>query len=251
MLWVLLSVLSSRNHSNTLLFQMGVEKRVPSEQFAAEFCSRYLPQLVVSIMILATSEEVEESVPPIALRHVQILGAIVKSPYFGKYMMSKSRVASAGKELPRILAGLTCRLCRDFETNWIAGTDNGVGNFFVRSLVPIFASIIVTFPPRAGLPTLDDGIADDLRIDLLETMGRWKTLRPICEVESQNIDYVACLVKLGGVMKGRKERRNAARGWDGCGIPSCQVTSSLKVCGRYVLSLPLITATAFDFESCH
>jgi hypothetical protein len=221
---------------------MAVEKRVPSEQFAAEFCSRYLPQLVVSIIILATSEEVEESVPPRAVRHVQILEAIVKSPYFGKYMMSKSPVASAGKELPRILAGLTCQLCRDLETNWIAGTDNGVGNFLVRCLVPIFASIIATFPPRVGLPTLDDGIADDLRIDLLKTMERWKTLRPgICEVESQNIDYVASLVKLGGVMEGRKERRNAARGWNGCGIPSCQVTSNLKVCGRYVH-----TFAAFD-----
>ncbi|RDB22154.1 hypothetical protein Hypma_010751 [Hypsizygus marmoreus] len=204
----------------------------------ARFCALYLPATVKLFLNPPTSSgDTPEMIQELKLNsaYFEVLVGIQHIPYFAKYLRSSKPTAAGGKKLTQALAERVVSLAPTWDRHLLSpevdSRTGRPGDYFksvIGSAVQLLSTLLTTFV-KEDLATV---LSAATKAELLPWLQKWSA-RYMREFLGE-----VCLRTLGilsgerGFNKGVRSMRKVFKNWDTCGIPTCEVTENLKVCGR-------------------
>jgi hypothetical protein len=179
-----------------------------------------------------------------------MIGAISHTPYFAKYLRSQLPSAEGGKQIMRVLAQRLIELGPSWDHKMLhppTGREPGYYESAAGTAIQLLSTLMAAFikEPKES-PIL---LTKETKAALLPWLKKWE--KRYIGKEFLGMVCNRTRVQLEGnaeIRKDAKEVRRALKNWMICGKPGCESTSSLKTCGRSVMSLfPNIPSMIYHF----
>ncbi|KAJ6560693.1 hypothetical protein B0H10DRAFT_2118877, partial [Mycena sp. CBHHK59/15] len=169
---------------------------------------------------------------------LKILVAVQHIPYFAKYLRSLHPSAVMGKQLPQVIAERLLSLSDRFEERIIgaSGGHPGIEDHHMDiaiDAVQLLSTLLTHFSRGSDMDSI---IPPQTAARLLPFLAAWKTRHDgqfLGNVSERVYNYLSPSTQRNPVWRAQSEAvRRAWKNWLVCGLPTCQVETGLKACGK-------------------
>ncbi|PPQ63266.1 hypothetical protein CVT24_006791 [Panaeolus cyanescens] len=202
-----------------------------------KFAALYLPALVINLL---DPPPLPEGAPPGLIDdfklnncYIEILGTVSHTPYFAKFIRSKTEIAEGSKKLIRTITQRLIDVAPSWDRKMLhtpIDREEGYYQSAAGTAIQLLSTLHAAFIKEpAGSPIL---LTPQLKKDVLPWLRKWESrhrsefLGQVCmRTRSQLLGHA-------DMQRDARQIRRLLKNWEVCGNPGCEKNANLKACSR-------------------